>query len=186
MRLFSNLALTTGLLLAVGTSALAQGGPGGGGLPPELAAKIKQWQKFQESHKNFTTLQKTMIGFGECEKDPKTALNKDQAKLILGLIKQWEKKPIMSNDEAGALVKAMGKGMTLEQIKTSATAKMPDYRSQMAKSSGGGANSMANFKLPDAKEYNPLNADTMPVEQARPMMKKSLEDFKAKLAAKLK
>ena len=182
MRLLSKLTIAAGLALSA-SGAMAQGGPGGGGgMPPEMAAKIKLWQKFQESHKNFTTLQKTMIGFAECEKDPKTALTKEQSKMILGLIKHWETKPVMSNDEAGALVKSMGKGMTVPQIKTSATAKMPDFR-RAAGAKGGG---FANMKFPEPKEYNPLNPDTMPFEQARPMMKKSLDDFKAKLSAKAK
>ena len=169
------------LIVSIAPVALAQGGMGGG-MPPEMAAKIKLWQKFGENHKNFTILQKTMFGFGECEKDPKAALTKDQAKNILSQLKKWEDKPVMSNDEAGALVKALTKGMTIPQIKTANSAKMPDMRKQMASRPGG----MANFKMPDPKEYNPLNPSTMPFETARPMMKKSLDEFKAKLTAKLK
>ncbi|MEP6755335.1 MAG: hypothetical protein ABJA67_07530, partial [Chthonomonadales bacterium] len=94
MRMFAKATLSICFGMLLGTTALAQGG-GGQGMPPEMAAKIKGWQKFQEGHKNFTSLQKAMIGFAECEKDPKTALNKGQAKMILGLIKEWEKKPVM-------------------------------------------------------------------------------------------
>lgn len=184
MKLFVKILAPALLLAIVGSAAIAQGGPGGGaGMPPEMAAKIKLWTKFQESHKNFTTLQKTMLGFGECEKDPATSLTKDQAKMILAAIKQWEGKPVMTNDEAGALVKTMTKGMTIPQIKAANDAKMPSFGRPKGGAAGGG---MANFKMPDPKEYNPLNPSTMPFEQARPMMKKSLDDFKAKLAAKSK
>jgi len=187
MKLIHILSATAGLAIIAG-GAMAQGGPGGGGgMPPEFAAKIKAWQKFSETHKNFQTLQKIMLGFAECEKDPKTALTKDQAKAILAVLKEWEAKPVMTNDEAATVVKKMSKGMTIPQIKASATVKMPSFGGGGGGGNrAGGGGGFANMKFPDPKEFNPLNPESMPFEQARPAMKKNLDDFKAKLAAKAK
>src|SRR5207249_12253005 len=90
--------LPAAALALVGQAALAQG-PGGGGfqMTPEMQAKMKAWQKFRENNKNLDNVQRTVRGFRRLDDDPKTQLNKDQAKKILAVVKAWRHKPVMKD-----------------------------------------------------------------------------------------
>src|SRR5579872_5009671 len=172
-------------LAAISPGAIAQGPPN---MSPEMMAKFKAWGKFRESHKNYQALQQIMFGLGECQKDPKTALNKAQAQRVLGILHAWENKPVMTNEQAGQVTKQMEQGLNLAQIKVIATTQNP---MQGGRGLGGGQRGAggpggarpggppANFKMPDPKEFNPLNPDTMPFEQMRGRVKQRLAEFKA-------
>jgi hypothetical protein len=183
-------------VVAIAPAATAQGGFGAG-MPPEMQAKMKAWQKFRDNHKNFSSIQQTIAGIGECEKDPKTALTKPQAKKVLAVLNKWGSKPTMTNEEAAAANKELTAGMTIAQIKKVATAPAPGRGGRGfgggqrgaggpggARPAGGGpGGGMANFKMPDPKEYNPLNPDTLPFEQFKKIAKDRLAELKGKLAA---
>lgn len=160
--------------------ALAQGPPGGGpggfNPPPEMMAKIKAWQKWRENHKSVAAITHTIRGLGECEKDPKTALNKDQAKKVLAVLKAWRTKPVMSNDQAGGVNKALNAPLSLLQIKKIAAT--PEFGQRgggggggMGRPGGGGGGpgggrpgGPGGFTLPDPKDFNPLNPDSSPFQ----------------------
>jgi hypothetical protein len=203
--------------LAFSSVAIAQGPPGGGApggfqMTPEMQAKMKKFQAFRESHKNYQAIQQSLYGIAECEKSPATKLTKDQAKKVLAVMKQWESKPSLTNDQAGQLNKQITAGLTTAQIKTVATTKMPGRMGGGRPGGGGGFGGGApgggrpgggapggaggpggrpgggfNFaSLPDPKEYNPLNPATMPATPFRDRAKQRINEFKAKLAADAK
>lgn len=181
----------------------AQAQPPGGGMPPEIQAKIKAWQKWREQHKNLQTLSDMVYQIGELDKDPSNALNKDQAKKIITVLKPWHTKKEMSEDEAKTLSKQIGSVLTTKQLKKMSTIETPTQR--MAKGGGfgggggrpggggpgggrpGGAGG-GGFKFPDppAKGWNPFNPDSLPFEQARPMAKKRMDDFMGDLEKRAK
>jgi hypothetical protein len=196
-------------MAAAAVPAVAQGpggagGPGGFQMPPEMQAKIKKLQAFQESHKNYRAVQQSLYGIAECEKSPTTKLTKAQAKNVLATLKKWEPKTSLTNEQAGTLNKELTAGLTTAQIKTVATAKSPFGRGgRMGGGQGGpgggrpggpGAGGpgggrpggMANFQIPDPKEYNPVNPDTLPFVQFRDRAKQRMNEFKTKLEAAAK
>jgi hypothetical protein len=186
-------------LLTLGGTALAQGGPGGFQMTPEMQAKMKKFQAFQQSHKNYRAIQQSLYGIAECEKSPTTKLTKAQAKHVLSVLKKWESKPTLTNEQAGAVNKELTAGLTTPQIKTIATAQMPFGRggrqgggnggpggARPAGAGGPGGRPGGNFQMPDPKEYNPLNPDTMPFVQFRSRAKQRLNEFKTKLQAAAK
>jgi hypothetical protein len=208
----SNLSVRTAgiaaiALLAVGGASIAQGPPGGAGgfqMPPEMQAKLKKMQAFNESHKNYRAIQQSLYGIAECEKSPTTKLTKPQAQHVLSVMKKWESKPTLTNEQAGAVNKELTAGLTTPQIKTVATTQMPFGRGG-GRPGGGGApggggrpgggapggpggrpGGMGNFQIPDMKEYNPLNPETMPFVQFRPRAKQRMDEFKTKLQAAAK
>lgn len=173
-------------------SALAQGpgggGPGGFQIPPEARAKMERWRKWRENHKNFETLQQTLAGIGECEKTDKTKLTQAQAQKILAILKKYNTKPILTNDEAGIISKDIAKVLTVEQLKKVATAPRFGGRG-MGRGGGGMGGGMGRpgggqggpgmgrpgggpggggrppfdfSRIPEPKDYNPLNPATMP------------------------
>jgi hypothetical protein len=186
-------------LLTVGGAAIAQGGPGGFQMTPEMQAKFKKFQAFQESHKNYRAIQQSLYGIAECEKSPTTKLTKAQAQHVLAVMKKWESKPSLTNEQAGAVNKELTAGLTTAQIKTVATTQMPFGRGGRGGGQGGpgaarpggaggpgGGRGMGNFQMPEPKEYNPLNPDTMPFVQFRQRAKQRLNEFKGKLQAAAK
>lgn len=193
------------LLAAFSYPASAQGpgggGPGGFQMTPEMQAKMKKMQAFRDSHKNYQAIQKSLYGIAACEKTPATKLSKDQAKKVLAVIRQWEGKPSLTNEQAGQLNKQLTAGLTNSQIKTVAITESPFGRGgrggggQGGRPGGAGGpggapggrpGGMANMQIPDPKEYNPLNPDTMPFVQFRDRAKQRLNEFKGKLQAAAK
>lgn len=201
-------AAITMAALAFGGAAIAQGPPGGGAggfqMTPEMQAKMKKMQAFQESHKNYRAVQQSLYGIAECEKSPTTKLTKPQAKHVLDVLKKWEPRTSLTNEQAGQLNKELTTGLTTAQIKTVATTKMPFGRGGGRPGGGGpgaggpggarpggaggpgGGRPGGNFQIPDPKEYNPVNPDTMPFVQFRDRAKQRLNQFKAQLQAAAK
>jgi uncharacterized membrane protein YgcG len=161
-----------------------------GNMPPEVQAKMRAWQKFRETHKNFEYLQQTLAGINEMEKYPTTRLTKDQAKQILAVIKPWRNRPVMTNEQAGQVNKALNKPLTLDQVKKVATAPnmMRGGRGFGGRAGGGGGGGAGGggqrrpgqfdfSKFPDPKEYNPLNPASLPFEQFRPMATQRMNEL---------
>ncbi len=188
---------------AIATSAIAQAPGGGGGFTPtpEMAAKFKKWQAWRENHKNFEHIQSTVRGLAECVKDPATSLTKDQAKAILAVYKKWGTKAVMSNDDAGAANKALTSSLNIAQIKKIATTKNPFAGGGRMGGGGGGrpgggggaggarpggGRPGGGFTLPDPKDYNPLNPDTLPFEGFKAIAKQSQTEFLGKVQAAAK
>jgi hypothetical protein len=108
------LALAATLLL-MPTIARAQ--PPGGGPSPEMMKMFQEMGKLREQRKNLLQLG-TMVGsFPEFEKDPKTALTKDQAKKVLAVLSPWASKPAMTDDQAKQVLGQLSKLMNVAQIK---------------------------------------------------------------------
>ena len=109
-------------LLALGNAqtAHAQGGFGGGGggfqPPPEMMAKIKKWQAWRQSHPHISALGQTMRGMGELDKNPATQITKPQAQAILAAIKPWRSKPVMTNDQALQVNKAITRPLSIPPV----------------------------------------------------------------------
>ncbi len=172
---------------------IAQGGPGGFQMPPEMRAKIAAWQKWRDQHKNLSNLQMMLYQVQEVDKDPATKLTKPQAGKMLAILKTWRSKPTMSDDQAKQVSKSIGGMLTDRQLKKMSTVQPP-----WARRGGGGGGfgggrpgggrpggPPGGFTFPDPPKngYNPLNPDTLPFERMRPMAKKSLDDFTAQLQA---
>jgi hypothetical protein len=205
------------VLLGSVTAAHAQGGPGGapggGGMQmtPEQQARMKQFMKFRESHKNVFQLQTTMRNLADMDKDPKTAVSKDQAKKLLAIMNAWSSKPVMTDAQAQGVNKQVTATMSTAQIKKMAQMAAERGRGGMmggggrmggpggggapgggggrmgggAPGGGGGGGRMGggggrggSFTL---KDYNPLNAASMPEGRMRDGAKKRLADMKAAL-----
>jgi hypothetical protein len=189
--------LTVGAL-AISTVALAQP-PGGGGMPPEIQAKIKKWQKWRENNKNLSNLSTALMQIREIDKDAATQLDKKQAGTMLGIMKSWRSKPTMSDDQAKGVLKQVTGMLTVKQIQRMQTIQ-PFGRGGggggmrpggggpggggRPGGPGGGGRPGGGFSFPDPPKggYNPMNPDTLPFEQMRPMAKKSTEEFMAALA----
>lgn len=200
-------------------AAHAQGGFGGGGggqgggggfmatLPPATRAKMQAWGKWRQSHPHIQELGRTMRTVGELDKDPATKITKVQAQQMLAVIKPWQGKPVMSDDQALAVNKALTKSLSLPQIK-----KMAMMAGQQGGRGGGGGfgggggrpggggggfgggggggfgggggrpggggpgggpGGRPDFsKMADPKDYNPLNAATIPES---PMKQRSVQ-----------
>lgn len=181
--------LAAGTLALVGAPASAQGFGGGGGMPPAIAAKIKAWQKWGDQHKKLTGLGDLIQQVGIMDKDPTTALDKKQAGQILKIVTTWKPKTSLSEDEAQTITKQMTSVLSLKQIKKIATIEPPSVAMRRrgfgggggggARPGGGGARPAGNFTFPDppAKGWNPLNPDSLPFPQGRPMAKARMAEF---------
>ena len=213
--------MTRGFRWIVGAAALGMassgvlaqgpggGGPGGGGFqpPPEMAAQIKKWQKFNDNNKHLATLQRTLMRLGTLEEDPKTAITKDQAKKLLPIFKTWRNKPTMTNDQAKDVNKQVNSTLNIAQIKAlnaggqgfgggmrmgggrpSGGAGGPGGRP--GGGPGGRGGGMGNFKMPDPAPYNPFNPASSPFAKANPqrsqMFAQRYNEFIGKLEAKAK
>jgi hypothetical protein len=98
-------ALLSGMIFsALAPSAHAQGGPmGGGGRPalsPELQKKMEAWRAWGQTHQYVSALRQTVRGLGRLDADPKTALNKVQAKKLLAIIKANNTKPVLTDEQS--------------------------------------------------------------------------------------
>lgn len=205
MTLKNVLKMSIATLAVVGTmtmitpNAAAQPPGGGGGMPPEMMAKFKAWGKWREQHKNISTLQDMMFQVREVDKEATTKFDKKQAASLLKILKEWRNKPTMTDDQAKAVSKQVASVMTEKQLKKMATVVPPGRGGRGGGMGGGrpgggggapggrpGGPGGGGFKFPDPPKggYNPLNPDTSPFEQFRPMMKKSMDDFTTALSAR--
>jgi len=144
----------------------------------QLQAKRKAWDKWRANHRNVTAVGQTVMGLSALQSNPRTALTKEQARKILPVLKAWRKKKVMSNDDALKVNRALTAPLTDAQLKKIATA--PRFGSggpgfgggarvggSAGRSNGGRRPSFDVSKMPDPKDYNPLNPDTLPFEQMR-------------------
>jgi hypothetical protein len=171
--------------------------------PPEVQAKMKKWQAWRQNHKNIGQLNQTMRAITEMDKDPTSQLNKDQAKKIMAAVKPWESKPVMSDDQALALNKQITGVFSQSQLKKFAT--LQQQRGGFGRPGGGGGGGggfggpppggggggprpgggapggggmrFDPSKMPDPKDYNPLNPSTYPAGQMGDRMKQRTTEF---------
>ncbi|HSV75009.1 MAG TPA: hypothetical protein VLH79_14710 [Chthonomonadales bacterium] len=179
--------------------AVAQGGFGN--LTPQqqqqLQAKMTAWSKWRENNKHVTALQQTVTGLALIEQDAKTALSRDQARKVLAAMNKWGRRPALTNEEARAANKELTAMLTVAQLQKLATAPSPGRggrgfgggaRPGAGPGAGpGGGGSRPSFdisRFPDPRNYNPLNPDTLPFEQMRPVAKQRMNEFRTKLSTK--
>lgn len=164
------------------TSAIAQG-PGGFQMTPAIQAKMKAWQKWNDSHKNIRAVGQTLGAIVEMQKDPKTKFNKAQSKTVLGILKTWRNKPVMSNAQAQTVNKQLAGTFTMPQLKKLASMPQRGGRGFGGGGQGGprpggqggpgggrpggGGRGFDMSKMPAPREYNPLNPSTIPMERQR-------------------
>lgn len=209
--------LAVGLVTTLTPSANAQGGGfGGGGMPPEIQAKIKKWQKWREQNKDITAFSDMIFQLGELNKTD-AALDKKQSGQVASILKPWRAKTKMTNDDAKGLQKKISGLLTTKQLKKMATIETPTQRMQRGGFGGGGGGGRpggggpggpgggggprpggggpggpggrpGGFTFPDPPSggMNPLNPDTLPFAQMRPQQKKRLDDFMADLEKRSK
>ncbi len=188
-------ALTlAGLLFASLNSAQAQFG--GGQMPPDIAKKIKAWQKFGDDHKKLMILGDQVYQIGELNKEKGCELDKKQAGTILKVISQWKPKTSLSESEAGSISKQLTSPLNAKQIKKMTTIETPRQKMQKARAGGGGAGGGGgarpgagggmSFPDPPAKGWNPINPDSLPFEAMKPRAKESMNKFMADLQARSK
>ena len=185
-------------------AAHAQGGFGGGGFqpPPEMMAKIKKWQAWRQSHPHVSALGQTMRGMGELDKNPGTQITKPQAQAILAAIKPWRSKPVLTNDQALQVNKAITRPLSIPQIKKLATMGGPGGGRRGGGFGGGGGGGFGGgggrpggggpggrpggFTMPDPKDYNPLNPSTFPDSPFKGRMVEGMNRFISTLQARAK
>src|SRR5438094_2631663 len=98
------LPLAAVAVLAPGAFAQPPGGAGGFNPSPADRAKMEAMRKWNENNKNVRQVQRTLFRVARLEEDPKNALNKDQARKILAVIKAWRHKPVMKDEEARKVI----------------------------------------------------------------------------------
>jgi hypothetical protein len=205
-------------VLAIMPSAFAQG-PGGGGpgggftMTPEMQARMKKRQAFDQNHPHLATLSRTLRSLPTLEDDQKTAFTKDQAKKLLAIFKQWHGKSVLTEDEAGQANKQFNGLLNIAQIKALNTGGQGFGMGRGGGGGGGGfgggrpgggapggggggrpgggpGGGFANMKFPDPAPYNPFNPDTNPFIKANPQMaqrfKGRTDEFMKKLESKAK
>ncbi len=192
LRLASTI-IAAGAVSLVSAGAIAQGP--GGGMPPEIAAKIKLWQKYGEEHKKASGLGQTVRKIENMNKEDEFKLDKKQASKMLSVMNKWSNKPSLTEDEAGIVTKEVNSFLTLKQIKKMTT--MPNGFGRAGGGGGGGfgggrpgggggagrpgaPGARPNFPDPPKVGINPFNANSM-TGVFKDMMKKSLDDFKGQL-----
>ncbi|WP_394796490.1 hypothetical protein [Armatimonas sp.] len=136
------LPLAAALLLTISGAVRAQGGPPGGGMggaapSPEMMAMFKKFGEWREKNKSLSSVGRTLGALAEFEKDPKTALTKDQAKKILAVVGPWKSKPIMTDANAKDMLKKVGATFTPQQAK-----KLAQIMSERGGFGGGGGGGM--------------------------------------------
>ena len=125
---FNNAVTAAGLILAAaacGPILQAQAQTPGGGPPPEMMAKIKAWQKWGETHKNLSNLQTMLFQIHQMDQDPATRLTKPQAAKLLGVMRTWQSRPTMSDDQAKQVSKQIGALLNERQLKKMTTMQPP-------------------------------------------------------------
>lgn len=174
------------------TAAQAQG-PGGGGFQPspQMMAKFKAWQKWRDNHKNISALQQTLGGIQAMEQDPRTKLNKTQARTVLAILSKWHTKPVMSDAQARAVNQQITTPLNLTQIKMIVTAsqRRRGFGGGQGRPGGGqgrpgGGGRPGGFNpasMPNPKDYNPLNPSSLPFERTRARSAQRLTQLMAQL-----
>jgi hypothetical protein len=175
-------------------------------MTPEMQKAMEGFRKWRDSHKNVMAVGQTVRGLAECEKDPKTALNKAQAQKVLAVLKSWRTKPTMSNDQAKEVNKQLNASLNVTQIKKIASIPAFGRGGQGGGRPGGGMGGPpggggpgggrpgggapggpggGGFRMPSGppKEFNPLNPDTIPMERMKQSAKQRLDDLNKALAA---
>jgi hypothetical protein len=106
------------LAMAVPRPATAQapGGAPGGGPGGPGGARSAEFQKFRDQHKYTFQLQRMLRGINELDKDSATALTQPQAKQVLAVLKPWQTKPKMTQDDAKNVMKSVKKVLTTRQL----------------------------------------------------------------------
>lgn len=138
------LPLAAALLLTISSAVRAQGPPGGGGggfqPSPEMMAMFKKFGEWRDKNKNLAGMGGYIGMLAEFDKDPKTALTKDQAKKIAAAVNPWKAKPIMTDAQAKELQKTIGATFTVAQAKKSAQLmkEAAERRGRMGGGGGGG------------------------------------------------
>ena len=181
---------------ALSVSAVSAQAPGAPQMTPQMQARMKAWAKFRDTHKNVSSLQQTLFGLSELEKDSKTKLTKAQSKTILGAIQPWRKKPVMTDAQALKLNKQITGVLTQSQLKKIITAprmgqrtggmRRPPAGAPGAGTRGDRPRQFDPSKFPMPKEYNPLNPDTIAQERMRTMAKQRMTDLTKLLTARAK
>jgi polyhydroxyalkanoate synthesis regulator phasin len=98
------IAATLMMAALVTGPVMAQGGMGGFQMPPELT---KAMDKMRTARKNRMMIGRTVRAIAELNKDPKTALTKDQAKKVTSVLDKWASKPDMTEDQAKQVSKEL-------------------------------------------------------------------------------
>lgn len=201
-----------GLLLVSATTAFAQGPPPGmGGFQPspEMRKKFEAWQNWRKSHKNINAVQQTLRGIEELQQDPSTRLTKPQAAKVVSILRKWRNKPIMTDEQARGVNRDITASLSLVQIKKlAAIAAERGGRGGFGGGGGrpgggfgggggrpgggfgggrpggapGGPGGPGGFQMPEPKDYNPLNPDTLPFERMRGRSKERLNALTSELA----
>lgn len=174
------------------------GGPGGFQMPPAMQAKFKAWQHWRDSHKNVSSLQRTLGALNDMEQDPRTKLTKPQAQKVLAVIKKWQSKPALTDAQALQVNKQLTAPLSLAQIKKIAMASQGRRGGGFGggggrpgggggrPGGGGGRPPMDPNAFPAPKDYNPLNPNTLPFARQRPRAKQRMGQLMAVLAASAK
>lgn len=179
------LAAAAVLLILKPYPSYAQGF-GGGGIPPAIKEKIQKWQRWREQHKNLDNLSTLVYQVRTMDDESGYALNKKQAAKLLSIMKSWSHKKDMSEEDARKLSKIIGDMLTLKQVQRVTTIVPPWKKRQAGGGFGGGrpaGGKPGGFSFPDPPQggFNPLNPDTLPFPQMRPMAKKIDNAFIVKL-----
>jgi hypothetical protein len=95
-------------------AAQAPGGGPGGGSPG--GGGMAAFQKFREQHKYTFQLTRMLRGMNELDKDSATALTQPQAKSVLAVLKPWQTKPKMTQDDAKKVMKGIKAVLTSRQL----------------------------------------------------------------------
>jgi hypothetical protein len=126
------------LSLCVTAPSMAQGGPPPGRAPmfgsPQMMQKFQEWRA---KHKNTEEVQHLIRGLAGLESNPATALNKKQARVVLGAIGPWRTKPTLPEPAAAGIVAKIASVLTPPQ-KNALKAAM-EHRRGMGGGPGGHA-----------------------------------------------
>jgi hypothetical protein len=118
---------------AFAAPAPGAGGPGGAGFQPS-----PEMQKLREQTKYHNKLGMILgaRGFQELEKDKSTAITAAQAKHLLAIVKPWQSKDKMTEDQAKDVIKSVQKVLTPKQL--TVIGKLPERGFGGGRGGGGG------------------------------------------------
>ncbi len=136
---------------------------------PQMMA---QWQQFREQHKYHFQLREMFYKIGELEKKGgKTALTKEQAKKILGILKPLTQKEKLTSDEAKKALKELKAVLRADQLNALQRIQLPRWGGRQGGfggppggaggPTGGGAGGpggggMRQFDPSQMQNFNPL------------------------------
>ncbi len=152
------------------------GGPGGVPMSPAVQAKMQAWRQWRDAHKNVTSLQRSLEALTQMQQDPRTQITKPQARAILAVIRKWQNKPALTDEQARMVNSQLTMPLSLIQIKKIAT------MAQARRGGGFGGGRPGGFggaggpggrpafdpaSMPAPRDYNPLNPATQPMARQR-------------------